>query len=233
MTENKKYDFGVNIEEMMAAGVHLGHHVSKLNPKMKQYVSGLRNNSHIIDAEKAAEMLVGALKFVEKLITEQKILLLVGTKIQLKNLVKDTAKDCGLFYVSERWLGGTFTNFKTILKRVNYFKELEEKKAKGELEKYTKKERMKIDKEIERLKNNFEGIKNMEKLPDAIFVVDIKKDSLAVKEARKKGVKTIGIVDTNSDPTSVDYPISASDDSISSVKYILEKVAEVVKKVKK
>ncbi len=131
-------------------------------------------------------------------------------------------------YVVERWLGGTFTNFETILKRVDYFKELEKKKASGELEKYTKKERMEIDKEIALLKIKFEGIKNMAKLPEAVFVFDLRKDDTCAREAKRKGVKIIALCDTNIDPTGIDYPIPANDDAISSVKYILEKVKETI-----
>ncbi len=224
--------FNVDTDEMMRAGVHFGHRISRLHPKMKPYILGIKSSVHIIDLEKTAEKFTEALKFIEKLISEEKTLLLVGTKIQLKDLVKKIAEDCELLYVNERWLGGTFTNFETIFKRIGYYKELEEKKKVGELEKYTKKERLEIDKELRRLKIKFGGIKNIKKLPEAIFVLDARKDALSVKEARKKGIKIIGIIDTNVDPTLVDYPIPASDDSISSVKYILEKVKEVILKSK-
>ncbi len=230
--ENKKYEFGIDTDEMMEVGVHFGHLVSKLNPKMKSYISGARNNCSIIDLEKTAEKLQEALKFIEKLISEGKTLLLVGTKIQLKELIAEIGVGCGILYINERWLGGTFTNFKTISKRVEYFKELEKKKAAGELEKYTKKERMGIDKEIEKLKRSFEGIKTMDKLPDAVFVADMKKDILVANEARKKGIKIVGITDTNTNPALADYPIPGSDDSTSSVKYILNKLLEVVKEAK-
>ncbi|MBU2635234.1 30S ribosomal protein S2, partial [Patescibacteria group bacterium] len=139
----------------------------------------------------------------------------------------------GLPYITERWLGGTFTNYKTLKQRIEYFKELEEKKKKGELEKYTKKERAKMDKELSNLETKFGGIKDMQGLPDAIFVLDMKKDALAVKEAGMKGVKIISIADTNVDPTLADYPIPANDDAISSVKYILDKVKDVIIKNKK
>jgi len=224
--------FNIDTDEMMRAGVHFGHRISRLHPKMKPYILGIKSTVHIIDLEKTAEKFTEALKFIEKLISEEKTLLLVGTKIQLKDLVKKIAEDCELLYVNERWLGGTFTNFGTILKRIEYYNDLEEKKKVGELEKYTKKERLEIDKELRRLKIKFEGIKNIKKLPEAIFVLDARKDELSVKEARKKGIKIIGIIDTNVDPTLVDYPIPASDDSISSVKYILEKVKEVILKSK-
>jgi len=222
----------LDIEEMAQAGLHLGHRTSKVHPKIKPYLYGIRNGVNIIDLEKTAEKLKEALKFIEELISENKTLVLIGTKIQIKDLVKNIAKDCGLSYVSERWLGGTFTNFETIRKRVDYFKELERKRSEGELEKYTKKERAIFDKEIKDLESKFGGIKELTQLPDAIFVVDIKKEISVVKEARMKGIKIIAIVHTNVDPTLTDYPIPANDDSISSVKYILEKVKEVISKEK-
>jgi len=221
-------DFNLNLEEMAEAGLHFGHWTSKTNPKMKPYIFGVRNTIHLIDLEKTAEKFKDALKFIEDLIYQNKILLFIGTKIQIKELMKNIAKDCGFPYVSERWLGGTFTNFETLQKRIEYFKELERKKAAGDLEKYTKKERADFDKEIRDLEIKFGGIKEMTKLPDAIFICDMKKDETALREAKRKGVKVIGIAHTNIDPTLADYPIPANDDSISSVKYILEKVKEVI-----
>jgi len=229
----EKKDFNLDLEEMAKAGLHFGHKTSKIHPKMKPFLYGVRNTVHIIELEKTKEKLKEALEFIKNLISENKTLLLVGTKIQVKDLVKDFAKDCNLAYVNERWLGGTFTNFGIMRKRIEYFKDLENKKAKGEFEKYTKKEKAKLDKEIKKLEIKFGGIKNLEKLPDAIFVLDMRKDVIAIKEARMKGIKVIGISDTNIDPTLADYPIPANDDAISSVKYILEKVKEVILKTKK
>jgi len=230
--KTKKADFKLDPEEMARAGLHFGHRTSRINPKMKPYLFGARNSVHLIDLEKTIEELKEALKFIQKLISENKTLLIVGTKIQVRNLVKDMARDCGLPWVAERWLGGTLTNFETVSKRIEYFKDLEKKKAEGELEKYTKKERAKIDQKLRNLEIKFGGIKNLTKLPDAIFVLDMKKDELAIKEARAKGIRIIGITDTNVDPTLVDYPIPANDDAISSVKYILDKVKEVILKAK-
>ncbi len=230
--KKEKDKFKIDPEEMTRAGVHFGHRTSRINPKMNQYLFGVRNTVHIIDVEKTKEKLVEALDFVQKLISENKILLLVGTKIQIKDLVKSVAEECGLPYIAERWLGGTFTNFSTILKRVNYYKDLEGKKSSGELEKYTKKERAKFDQELKGLEIKFKGIKDLSRLPDAIFVCDMRKDKLAVKEARDKGVKVIALCDTNVDPTLADYPIPASDDAISAVKYILDKLKEAILKAK-
>ncbi len=225
-------DFGIKVDDMAQAGLHFGHKTSKVHPKMKPYLFGVRNSVYIIDLEKTAEKLKEALKFIHDLISEKKVILLVGTKIQVKDMVKDVAKECNLPYVSERWLGGTFTNFENIRKRVEYFKDLENKKTTGELEKYTKKERAIFDRELKELELKFGGIRNLTQFPDAIFVLDPKKDILAVKEAKAKGIKIIGISDTSNDPTLLDYPIPANDDAISSVKYILNKTKEAILKTK-
>ncbi len=235
MTEETKLDKKdaiLNIDDMQVAGLHFGHRVSRLHPKMKPYVSGIKNNVHIIDLEKTSKDFEKALAFIAKLAAEGKTMLFVGTKIQMKQYVKEHAEASGMPYVIERWLGGTFTNFETILKRVQYFKELESKKATGELEKYTKKERSLFDKELEILRKKFEGIKNMSKLPEAVLILDIKKDLTCAREARRKGIAIIGVVDTNIDPTLADYAIPANDDAISSVRYILEKISETISNAK-
>lgn len=226
----KKYN--INVEEMEKAGVFFGHRSSATHPKMKPYISGLKSTVHILDLEKTAEKLSEVLFFVENLVKEGKILLLVGTKVQIKKLTREAGKEAGIPYISERWLGGTFTNFETLKKRINYFLDLESRKAKGELEKYTKKERMQMDKELKDLEIKFGGIKDMKKLPDAVFVLDMRKDELAIKEAKMKGIPVIAIADTNVDPSSADYVIPANDDAISSVKYILDSLKEVIIKNK-
>ncbi|OGZ65913.1 MAG: 30S ribosomal protein S2 [Candidatus Staskawiczbacteria bacterium RIFCSPHIGHO2_02_FULL_34_10] len=231
MSEENKSSI-LNIDQMQTAGLHFGHNVSRLHPKMKPFVSGIKNNVHMIDLEKTVKEFETTLKFISKTISEGKTILFVGTKIQIKSFVKSTAEDCQMPYVTERWLGGSFTNFETISKRVQYFKDLESKKVSGGLEKYTKKERLDFDKEIESLKNKFEGIKNMKKLPDAVLILDIKKDITCAHEAKRKGIKIIGVVDTNVDPTICDYIIPANDDAISSIKYILETVQETIQNAK-
>jgi len=228
-----KTDFKLDTEEMAQAGLHFGHRTSRIHPKMMPYLAGVRNTIHIIDLEKTKEKLAEALRFIQQLISENKILLIVGTKIQVRDLVKNIAQELTLPYVTKRWLGGTFTNFEVIKKRVEYFKDLEKKKKEGELEKYTKKERTKIDQELRGLEIKFGGIKDLKRLPDAILVLDMKKDDLAVKEARAKEIKVIAIAHSNTDPTLADYPIPANDDAISSVKYILDKIAGIIKKTKK
>lgn len=224
--EEEKLPFGP--EDMIRAGLYFGHRISQIHPKMKPYISGVRNKVHIIDLEKTAQKLKEAQEFIKQIITDNKVLLIVGTKIQTKGLVKKMAEECGLPYIIERWLGGTFTNFETIKKRIDYFRSLVKDKEEGKLEKYTKKERAKLDHELKILEIKFGGIKNIDKLPDAIFVLDMKKDILAIKEASIKGVKIVALADTNVDPNMADYPIPANDDAVSSVNYILEKVKETI-----
>lgn len=228
----EKIHSDINIEEMAKHGVHFGHKKSRTHPKMAPYLYGIRSGIHIIDLEKTKEKFLEALTFIEKLIFEKKTLLIVGTKIQIKNLVKEFAIECGFFYIDERWLGGTFTNFGVIKKRIDYFKGLEDQKNKGELVKYTKKERAKIDSGLKNFERKFGGIKDMESLPDAVFILSMEKDDIAVKEAKAKNVKIIAISDSDTDPSLVDYPIPANDDAVSSIRYILSKTKELILKVK-
>lgn len=225
---SKRSDFGLDLEEMARAGLHLGHHTSRVNPKMKPYVFGSRSDIAIIDLDKAVERIAEALEFIAKSRLKGKTLLLIGTKIQIKDTLKNIALECNIPYISERWLGGTFTNFPTLKKRIDYFKDLEKKKASGDLEKYTKKERANFEKELKDLEIKYGGIKNMDKLPDIIFVCDMIKDKLAISEAKKKGITVIAITDVDADLSKVDYPLPANDDAISSVKYILEKIKKVI-----
>jgi len=223
-----KEDIKISIEEMEKAGVGFGHKVSRLHPKMKQYVSGVKNNTHVFDLEKTSKELEKALTFIAKLVSEEKTIIFVGTKIQLKLLIQEAARDCGVSHVTERWLGGTFTNFETIQKRVNYFKDLESKRETGGLAKYTKKEQLDFDREIGKLKIKFDGIRNMSKLPDAVIIFGLDKDITCAREAKRKGIKIVSIVDTNVNPDIVDYLIPANDDAISSVRYIIDKIKEVM-----
>lgn len=228
--ESKTKNYGISIDEMAKNGLAFGHKKSKLHPKMAPYITTVKDGVHLIDLNKTAQCLNKALEIIENSIKEGKTILLVGTKTYIKEIAKNIAEECGLYYANEHWVGGTFTNFQEIKKRINYFKELEQETKKPEFEKnYTKKEQRKILKEVEKLKTKFEGLKKMEKLPDFVFVLDMKKDLLTIKEAKQKGIKIIAIADTNVDPTLADYPIPANDDAISSVKYILEKVKEVIK----
>lgn len=223
--EKSKIDKG-----MIDAGLAYGHSVSKLHPKMKPFIDKVKDGVQLIDLNKTVEKLDGALKVFEEAKKEGKVVLFVGTKPTLRELVKQAAKDLDSFYVVDRWIGGLLTNFSEIKKRLTYYKELEAKtKEEGYSKNYTKKERLQIEKEIKKLEIKFGGVKEMTKLPDIVFVTDIKRDPIAVKEANEKGIKVVAIVDTNVDPTMVDYMIPANDDAISSVGYILDKVVKVLK----
>ncbi|MFA5355700.1 MAG: 30S ribosomal protein S2 [Candidatus Paceibacterota bacterium] len=231
-TKTKKSDITLEPEEMMEAGLHFGHRSSKIHPKIKPYLYGTRNGICIFDLDKTAEKMTETLEFIKKIVSEGKVMALIGTRVQLRSLVETIGKEAGIPYISNRWIGGAITNFPMIKKRIDYFIELENKRDTGGLSKYTKKERADFDKEIELLEAKFGGIKGLTASPDAIFVVDMNKDLLAVKEARIKGIPVIALADTNVDPTLADYCIPANDDAINSVKYILEKVKEVVLKAK-
>ncbi|MBU1014848.1 30S ribosomal protein S2 [Patescibacteria group bacterium] len=216
------------IEEMMEAGVHFGHTTSKTHPKMKPFISGVRNTVHVIDLEKTKEKLDEALGFLRKCKEEGKVILLVGTKMQVRQMIREVAEETGQFYVAERWIGGTITNFDTISKRLEAFKELERQKREGEFEKYTKKEQMEFEEQLQTMEKKFGGIKEMTQLPDVVVILDLDVNVLAAKEARKKGIPIVAVCDTNCDPTWADYPVPANDDAISSVRYVLDKVREAL-----
>jgi len=218
----------ISVDEMTKAGLQFGHKKSNIHPKMKPYLSGVRNTVFIIDLNKTTGLFEAALEAIRKIVAQDKVMIMVGTKVQFKKMVKETAEVCGFPVVTERWLGGTFTNFGIIKKRLDYFKDQSRKMAAGEFEKYTKKEIAVINKDLKDLERKFGGIKTLEKMPEAVFVVDMKKDKLAVKEARENGIKVIGIADVNIDPGLADFPIIANDDAMSSVGYILNKIKEVV-----
>jgi small subunit ribosomal protein S2 len=213
-------------QEMMAAGLHFGHKTSRTHPKMKPFITGVRNAVHIIDLEKTKEKLQEVLEYIKKLKAEGKVLLLVGTKVQQRALVKEAAISLNLPYVTERWIGGALTNFANIAKRLERMKELERQKEAGEWGKYTKKERMQLQDELDMLEKNFGGIKNLAKVPDAMFIFDLEENALAQREAKKKGISIIAIADTNTNPDEADYFIPANDDAVSSIRYILEKIKE-------
>ena len=200
---------------------------------MKPYIWATRNNIHILDLEQTKKALEKAAKFARELASQGGTLLFVGTKRQGKDIVKNAAVACGMPYVNVRWLGGTFTNFKTIQKTIRKLEKLENLKASGELEShYTKKERLLIEREIEKLKKLFEGIQNMKKLPEAIFAADVKHDGIAVKEAQKIGVKIIALVDTNCSPEKIDYPIPSNDDATKVIALMTSVISEAVKEGK-
>ncbi|TSC55995.1 MAG: small subunit ribosomal protein S2 [Parcubacteria group bacterium Greene0714_21] len=216
------------IEEMMAAGLHFGHKTSKTHPKMKPFIGGVKNTVHIIDLEKTKEKLAEALEALVKLKQEGKNILFVGTKIQIKSQVMETAKVLGLPYICERWIGGTLTNFEGISKRIQRLLEIEKMKESGDIAKYTKKEQAKLEEERKGLEVKFGGIRNLMKLPDAVFVCDLDENELAVKEAKKKKILTFAVCDTNCDPSLLDFLIPANDDAASSIAYILLKLKEKI-----
>jgi len=219
----------IDIDEMKKAGVFFGHKAYKCHPKMKQFILGVRGSDHIniIDLDKTSQKLKEAIAFLSDLVKEKKIILFVGTGPGVQDIVKEAAINCKMPYVENRWIGGTISNFETIKKRVDHLKDLEKKKQAGELQKYTKKEQLGFDKETEDLNKKFGGIKTLEKYPDALFIVDIDREKIAVKEGRAKGIPIVAIVDTNTDPSVIDYPIPANDDASSSVKYIVDKIVSV------
>jgi len=228
-TTAKKPGYNISIDEMIAAGLGYGHDKSKLNPKMKEYVARQKDRVYVIDLERTAEKLEQALDYIKALRSEGKTIAFVGTKVAMRDLIKNIAVKTNSPYVTERWIGGVFTNFKEIKKRITYFKELEAKTKEMDFEKkYVKKERLMMAKELERLNLKFEGVKNMEELPKAVFIVDVEKDELALREARQCGIKVIAIADTNVDPTLIDYPIPGNDDAYTSVEYVLYKIEEVL-----
>jgi len=209
------------LEEMMKGGVHFGHQKARRNPKMNEYIFTTRKGINIIDLEKTQEKIKEAMEFIQGIKKSGKNILFVGTKIQAKDLIKEVAISSGMPFVSERWLGGTFTNFKVIRGRARYLVDNQNMLEKGEFKKYTKFEQMKKIEELEKMEKRMGGIKNMMELPAAIFITSVKEDALAIAEAKKVGVPIIGIVDTNVDPSQIDYPIPANDDAISSLRLIL------------
>lgn len=223
----------ITLLELLKSGAHFGHTTSRWNPKMKPYIFSSRNNIHILDLEKTKQSLLKAAEFAKTTVGKGGIILFVGTKKQSKETLKNAAISCDMPYINVRWLGGTFTNFKTIQKTIRKLEKLENMKATGELEsRYTKKERLMIEREINKLKKLFEGIVGMKRLPEAIFVTDVKHEDIAVKEAKKSRVKIIGIADTNSDPEKLDFPIPCNDDSAKAVELVCKYIAEAINESK-
>ena len=223
----------VTMRQMLEAGVHFGHQTRFWNPKMAQYIYGKKEGIHIIDLTKTVKKIQEAYDFLKNLAKQGKAILFVGTKKQAQETIVEEAKRAGMYYVAERWLGGTLTNFETIRKSISRYKELEQMQEDGTLEKLIKKEASKLKKEKAKLDKNFSGIKDMEKLPDCLLVVDSKREKIAVAEARKLGIPIVGIIDTNCDPEEIDYPIPANDDTIRSIKLIISRLADAVLEGKK
>lgn len=223
-------DYELSLEAMLKAGVHFGHKKAYWNPKMAKYIFGVRNNVHIIDLEKSLKLFEKALEYIDEISSKEGMILVVGTKNQAKQLVKKMAEDMNMPYVNDRWLGGTFTNFNFIKNRIKFLVNNREALEKGRLNNFTKLERNKLQKKLTRIDGRMGGLVKMTRLPDAVFVLDINKDLDAVKEAKKVGVKIIGLVDSNSDPDLVDYAIPANDDAVSSLKYILGVISNRINK---
>lgn len=216
------------IQEMIDAGVHFGHQTKRWHPKMEPYIYTVSKGVHIIDLEKTEEMLRKACDFLYEQASMGKIIVFVGTKKQSKDIIEKEAKRSGALYVNERWVGGTITNFETIKKNIdkllNYLKNRED----GKFSIYTKKERLLIDREIEKLQASYGGISSLKKTPEVLFVVDPKREKTAIREAKKSGVSVVAIVDTNANPKDIDYPIPGNDDAIKSVALIVRAIADAV-----
>ena len=218
----------VAMKQLLEAGVHFGHQTRRWNPKMAEYIFQARNGIHIIDLQKSSKKLDEAYAFVKEQAEDGKTVLFVGTKKQAQECVKEAAIRCNMFYVDQRWLGGMLTNFKTIQGRINRLKELETMSEDGTFDVLPKKEVIVLRHEMEKLENNLGGIKEMTEMPGVMFVVDPKKEYNAIKEARKLGIKVVGLVDTNCSPEDVDYPIPGNDDAIRAVKLIADVIANAV-----
>lgn len=218
----------VSMKQLLEAGVHFGHQTRRWNPKMAQYIFTERNGIYIIDLQKSVGMVDDAYKAVSDIAADGGTILFVGTKKQAQDAIKVEAERCGMYYVNERWLGGMLTNFKTIQSRIERLKEIEAMEADGIFEVLPKKEVMALRKEMEKLQKNLGGIKEMKRIPDAIFVVDPKKERICIQEAHTLGIPLIGICDTNCDPEELDYVIPGNDDAIRAVKLIVSKMADAV-----
>ncbi len=218
----------ITMKQLLEAGVHFGHQTRRWNPKMDRYIYMERNGIYIIDLQQTVKKFDEAYAFIKETVAEGKGILFVGTKKQAQETIKDEARRCEMFFVNQRWLGGMLTNYKTIRKRVMRLKELERMEAEGAFEVLTKKEVAKLRNERERLERFLGGIKDMDKLPGAVYVVDPRKEKIAVAEARKLNIPVVAIVDTNCDPDEIDYVIPGNDDAIRAVRLISSKIADAV-----
>jgi small subunit ribosomal protein S2 len=216
------------MKELLEAGVHFGHQTKRWDPRMKDYIFGERNGIYIIDLQKTLKMFKEASKFVTELAASGKVLLFVGTKRQAQDAIAEEATRCGMFYINNRWLGGLLTNWVTVQKSVKRLQELDEMATDGRYDLLTKKEVIKLERERKHLQANLAGIKNMRRLPDAIFVVDSSNEAIAVKEARKLGIPVVAVVDTNCDPTVVDYVIPGNDDALRAIRLFTSKIADSI-----
>jgi small subunit ribosomal protein S2 len=218
----------ITMKELLEAGVHFGHQTKRWNPRMKEYIFGERNGIYIIDLQKTLKMFKEASKYVTELTGQGKVILFVGTKRQAQDAIAEEANRCGMFYINQRWLGGLLTNWITVQKSVKRLQELDEMATDGRYDLLTKKEVIKLERERKHLQANLAGIKNMRRLPDALFVVDSNNEAIAVKEARKLGIPVVAVVDTNCDPTVVDYVIPGNDDALRAIRLFTSKISDSV-----
>ena len=218
----------ITMKELLEAGVHFGHQTKRWNPKMKEFIFGERNGIYIIDLQKTLKMFKEASKFVQDLAADGRIILFVGTKRQAQDAIAEEAQRCSMFYVNQRWLGGLLTNWITVQKSVKRLKELDEMATDGRYDLLPKKEVIKLERERKHLQANLAGIKNMTRLPDAIFVIDSNKEQIAVKESRKLGIPVVAVVDTNCDPSEVDYVIPGNDDALRAIRLFTSKISESI-----
>ena len=218
----------ISMKSLLEAGVHFGHQKRRWNPKMRQYIFAHRNGIHIIDLQQTLQHIERACQFIEDTVAEGKKVVFVGTKKQASDTVESEAKRSGAFFINTRWLGGTLTNFKTIQARIDYLVQLETMKEKGEFQVRTKREALKLEDSITRLNRYLGGIKEMTEMPGVLFVIDVGKESIAVAEARRVGVPIVALVDTDCDPTLIDYPIPGNDDAIRSIRLVTTRIADAV-----
>jgi small subunit ribosomal protein S2 len=218
----------ITMKELLEAGVHFGHQTKRWDPRMKEYIFGERNGIYIIDLQKTLKMFKEASKFVTELAASGKVILFVGTKRQAQDAIAEEATRCGMFYINQRWLGGLLTNWVTVQKSVKRLQELDDMATDGRYDLLTKKEVIRLERERKHLQANLAGIKSMRRLPDAIFVVDSSNEAIAVKEARKLGIPVVAVVDTNCDPTVVDYVIPGNDDALRAIRLFTSKVSDSV-----
>ena len=218
----------LSMKELLEAGVHFGHQTRRWNPKMKEYIFGERNGIHIIDLQKTVKKFKEASQFVTEKAAEGKNLLFVGTKRQAQEAIEEEAKRCGMFYINHRWLGGTLTNWATIQKSIQRFKELEEREDDGRLAAAPKKEQTRLRRELRHYRENLEGVKDMPGLPDTMFVIDSNNEQIAVREARKLAIPVVAVVDTNCDPDEVDLTIPGNDDALRAIRLFASKIADSV-----
>ena len=220
----------VTMKELLEAGVHFGHQVRRWNPKMKEFIFGERNGINIIDLQKTQKMFRDAISFVTAMMGEERgrNILFVGTKRQAQDAIREEAERAGQYYINQRWLGGLLTNFQTVQKSIKRLRDLEAMQTDGRYEKMTKKERIKLDREREILDKNLSGIKNMNRIPDALFIIDVRKEDIAVKEANRLGIPIIAVVDTNCSPEGIDYVIPGNDDALRAVRLFASRIADAV-----